>query len=322
MRTYTNTGNCKLTILILGNILNTYKKLHLPPILYENVISLCRDNELFSKTVKLKDKTLTIEKSEEKNFLKLLDTYYKILSSEDTEGEHIQYDIISSLIYQLDPRDLEKDGDIEVYLYTEDNSICLFKEKMEKHIRLALLQYRQITDASKKAENLANESLKTMKEVESIKGTLYSEVIAIIGIFSALIFGLFGGFEGIKGVLSLFEKDDKFGIISMYCGLVTLMIVTITFALIQFVGRLIGRNLKSCCYKTDCKCKPQDKYNIYTICVYISIGMIILGAIFNGNKRLMDIIFWITMIGILLTLIPTILKALSFLLNKISSIIK
>lgn len=220
--------------------------------------------------------------------------------------ESMPYDVVTNLIFEVGSKGTKfKDNeDDQFYIkFNGDDDGKLLMEKINRNIRLSKTQFNQIIRASEEARKISNQTLKDIASIKEIKGQIYSEFIAIIGIFSALIFGLFGGFEGIKGVLSLFEKDDKFGIISMYCGLVTLMIVTITFALIQFVGRLIGRNLKSCCCKTDCKCKPQDKYNIYTICVYISIGMILLGAALTGRSMLIKIIFSIIIIGIALVIL-------------------
>lgn len=292
----------------------------LVPIEYKDYLFDYKESELID--IKEEGKYLQITSSIDRK-KDLQNTMLEIIS-EIPNDRRISYGKISKLIFTLGTigNIFNESNDNEINLNANHANDSKKIDKINDHINLSIIQLNQILEATKKANQISNQTLKDIASIKEIKGQIYSEFIAIIGIFSALIFGLFGGFEGIKGVLSLFEEDDKFGIISMYCGLVTLMIVTITFALIQFVGRLIGRNLKSCCYKTDCKCKPQDKYNIYTICVYISIGMIILGAIFNGNERLMDIIFWIIMIGILLTLIPTILKTLSFLFKKISSIIK
>lgn len=266
-------GDERLVILILGNILNAYKEIYLPSSLYTYVAQ-------FNGTVDLNNSYLTIKEGKEKDFYKLLNSYFEMLSHEDPDGEHIRYDVVSFVIYQLGDNDLYK-GDMEIYLYTEDNAECKFKEKIDKHMRLALLQYKQITDAGKKADELADKSLKTMEEVESIKGQIYGEFIAILGVFSALIFGLFGGFEGIKGILSLFKNETNFGTISMYCGLVTLIIVTISFALIQFIGRLIGKDIKSCCSSNKCSHPWFQKYKIYTICSGVSLGMILLGMMYN-----------------------------------------
>lgn len=264
-------GDDQLVILILGNILRAYRKIYLPPSLHTYV-------EKFNDAAFLDNGYLTIK--DEEDFSKLLNLYFEMLSHEDPEGKHIRYDVVSFVIYQLDYNDLYK-GDMEVYLYTENNSECEFKEKIEKHIRLALVQYKQITGVSKKANKIADKALETMGEVENIKGQIYGEFIAILGVFSALIFGLFGGFEGIKGVLSLFKNENNFGIIAMYCGVVTLIIVTISFALIHFTGRLIGKDIKSCCSSNECNHLWFQKYKIYTICSSVSLGMIFLGMIYN-----------------------------------------
>lgn len=236
-----------------------------------------------------------------------------MIISEIPSNKRLHYGEISQVIFTLGTINGNKfnesnDNKISLNIFNEDDlKKC---DKINDHITLSIIQLNQIIkvseeakEISNQAKEISNQTLKDVDNIKEIKGQIYSEFIAILGVFSALIFGLFGGFEGIKGVLSLFEKGDNFGVVSMYCGLITLMIVTITFALVQFVGRLIGKNLKSCCCTDDCNCRPRDKYKIYTICVYISIGMILLGAALTERSMLIKIIFSIIIIGIVLVIL-------------------
>lgn len=214
----------------------------------------------------------------------IIPTLLKKINSEISSIEAIPYDEITVLIFKLGSKGTKfKDSDDQIYsrVNTDDDSRLLI-DKINRHIRLSKTQFNQIIQVSEEAKAISNKTLKDIKSISSIKGQIYSEFIAILGIFSALIFGLFGGFEGVKGVLSLFENRDSFGVISMYCGLLTFMIVTITFALIQLTGRLIGKFPKSCsCNSDKCECKWYDRYKIYAICGGVSIGMIVVGIIYD-----------------------------------------
>lgn len=224
-----------------------------------------------------------VEEAKEKIISDVIPTLVRKISSPEYV-ESMPYDVVSNLIFEVGSKGTKfKDNeDDQFYIrFSGADDSKLLMDKINRHIRLSKAQFNQIIKVSEEARKISNKTLKDIDSIKEIKGQIYSEFIAILGVFSALIFGLFGGFEGIKGVLSLFKSPNNFGTISMYCGLVTLMIVTITFALIQFTGRLIDKDIKSCCNEKECKCSPKNKYKIYTICVYISLAMILMGIIFN-----------------------------------------
>lgn len=298
--------DCIKIIVLLQIILAPGEETKIPKRYVENLLKPFLDNGYL--------KVLESNENEEYYVLEVVEKYKKkiinviipifvrkSISSKISYGEEIPYDLITNLIFEIGSKGTKfKDNeDDEIHIEFDENSnpeleILMFK--INRSIRLSKTQFNQISRASEEARNISGEarkiSMNVLSEVDSvkkIKGQIYSEFIAILGIFSALIFGLFGGFEAVKGILSLFKSPNNFGIISMYCGLTVLMIVTITFALIQFIGKLIGKNIKSCCHEDSCDCVPQNKYKIYTICIYMSVAMILLGAGFNGTATFIKV---------------------------------
>lgn len=232
------------------------------------------------------DNGLNVFSSNDKSEL-LKQTMNNILS-EFPSNTRISYGKVSEVIFSLGAKGnefVDSKDKISIISFEGTNSDKLkVHDKLNDHIKLSIIQWNQIRKASDNANKISKKILEDMKEMENIKGQIYGEFIAILGVFSTLIFGLFGGFEGIKGILSLFKNATNFGVISMYCGLLILVIVTISFALIQFTGRLIGKSVKSCCSSDECNHKWFRKYKIYTICVGVSLGMILFGIIYDHFK--------------------------------------
>lgn len=155
-------------------------------------------------------------------------------------------------------------------------NIDSFFNSIRKHIKLAIIQQKHIVASSKEALKISEEAEKninqteekikkleedlnkaeeTIKNMEKIKGSIYTEFIAILGIFSALIFGLFGGFDGLsKAIVSLSSKWSMGKVLTISSGIM-LCLTLLIFALLQWVARITGRKLTSCdCYKEGKEC--------------------------------------------------------------------
>ena len=152
--------------------------------------------------------------------------------------------------------------------YFEDE----FSKKFKRHMNLALTQKhffsQQLKDIDAQLNDLVN-----------IKGKLYSEFIAILGIFSALIFGLLGSLS-IFGELGSALKETPLYKIFVYIGLVSIAITLISFLSYNAVAKISNLRLRSCgCNAENCYHNPVQKHPtvfmmIFVFLISISIGLI------------------------------------------------
>ncbi|GEU27857.1 hypothetical protein QuyetLC_22240 [Bacillus anthracis] len=155
------------------------------------------------------------------------------------------------------------------------------QKEIEK--QLALLQ----ADIDKADEQL--------DKIENIKGSIYTEFIAILGIFSALIFGLFGGFQGLSEAVVKLSDSWSIGRVLIIGSGIMMSLSLLIFGLLQWVARLTGRKLTSCnCYEkgTECKHSVFLRHRTLFSLVFSFIFIFILGEyieIFESNFNVEEI---------------------------------
>lgn len=157
------------------------------------------------------------------------------------------------------------------------DDIFVFLNSIERHIRLAIIQQEYIKKNSEEALRIsekAEQKIKTLEnnikdaekklkvaenqidKMEKVKGSIYTEFIAILGIFSALIFGLFGGFDGLSKAIVSLSSEWSMGKVLIISSGIMLCLTLLIFGLLQWVARITDRKLTSCdCYKKGEECK-------------------------------------------------------------------
>ncbi|EAG8099918.1 hypothetical protein LDC51_002967, partial [Listeria monocytogenes] len=143
--------------------------------------------------------------------------------------------------------------------------------KIERHFQLAMIQKDfiqsnivslewDINNSKYEISSFTEDTKKTLKEVSRTKGQMYTEFVAILGIFSGLIFALFGGFDTLSSTISTLGKGEV--------PLTNILIVTsillaglslIIFTLMQGISKLTNRSLRSC----GCENKRTCSHSIY-----------------------------------------------------------
>ncbi|AWN07852.1 hypothetical protein H8962_001402 [Listeria monocytogenes] len=168
--------------------------------------------------------------------------------------------------------------------------------KIERHFQLAMIQKDfiqsnivslewDINNSKYEISSFTEDTKKTLKEVSRTKGQMYTEFVAILGIFSGLIFALFGGFDTLSSTISTLGKGEV--------PLTNILIVTsillaglslIIFTLMQGISKLTNRSLRSC----GCENKRTCSHSIYQrhpmICWIIGLLMLVFfGSLFVAN---------------------------------------
>lgn len=197
--------------------------------------------------------------------------------------------------------------------YADYKNVEHFFDSIRRHVNLAVIQQKHIMESSKKALKISEEAetkieevkLKLnemeekvriakdkVKDIEKIKGSIYTEFIAILGIFSALIFGLFGSFDGLsKAIINLSSKWSMGKVLIISSGIM-LCLTLLIFALLQWVARITGRKLTSCdCYKNGEECNHSmfKRHRTLFSAVFSFIFVFILGEYIESYEYIYGI---------------------------------
>lgn len=168
--------------------------------------------------------------------------------------------------------------------------------KIERHFQLAMIQkdFIQsnidslqwvINDSKNEISSFTKDTKKTLKEVSRTKGQMYTEFVAILGIFSGLIFALFGGFDTLSNSISTLGKGEV--------PITNVLIVTsvllaglslVIFTLMQGISKLTNCSLRSC----GCEDKLTCTHSIYQrhpmICWIIGLlALVFFGSLIVAN---------------------------------------
>lgn len=205
-----------------------------------------------------------------------------------TQNTRHSYSVISRVLYDnLDDNNQEDETyfyeNIEniiryIKKYDEEND-CAYVEhifKLEDHIKLELLRFTELKEKEQKInseiEQKLTNSQKSFKKLDNdlkrqkrnIEG-LNNQIIAILGIFSAIIITFFGGINFLEGTLSSAAQVRTYKLVLMV-AVVGLVMFNIIFLLLTFIAKLVDKNLKSPCkcinYKNG-KCLKEISSNIF-----------------------------------------------------------
>lgn len=105
-----------------------------------------------------------------------------------------QFDLIKSMFTGIDPA-----FDFILNEYDLTDSVYL---KFRDSVTLSIAQRDFINESSQKAENTSKRVLKNLKKIKSTKTGIYSDLIAILGIFTAITFATFGATSMLSSVFS------------------------------------------------------------------------------------------------------------------------
>ncbi|BDR57623.1 hypothetical protein [Xylocopilactobacillus apicola] len=111
-----------------------------------------------------------------------------------------------------------------------------------------------------------------VNEIRSIKSTIYTDFIAILGIFSALIFSLFGGFSSISNILTEVSGKQSISRIIISISLLGILLICLIFCLLQFIATMSNRSISLSNNKN-----PFSKYPIFIVSLIIFFIMAIIG---------------------------------------------
>ncbi|MEA1222640.1 hypothetical protein [Staphylococcus aureus] len=136
-----------------------------------------------------------------------------------------------------------------------------------------------IVSFNKKMENAdrkINESYNKLKEIDGIKNKIYTEFVAILGIFASIIFGVFGGFQEIQ-LIGKNLNTTPIPKLLIFSSLVMLGVTLIIFLCFNAISKLTNMPLRSCnCEIGKCNCSFGKRHPtiFYSSCIYLYVLLV------------------------------------------------
>lgn len=166
-----------------------------------------------------------------------------------------QYEVISLYIYELEEERYKvldnfftEDKDYNKFSYQKfrgnldisiKDSVELL-DRFERHIKLACIQRKFILNNIKEADQVVKKITEkaedTEKEMLDLKTKIYSEFIAILGIFTAISFALMGSIETFGTVFSRVDDPSSSSIGYAIIAGAVYLIIMIVLITVLFVG--------------------------------------------------------------------------------------
>ncbi|EUJ41991.1 hypothetical protein [Brochothrix campestris] len=198
--------------------------------------------------------------------------------------KNIPYPIITSSVYSISSKSIEIDvfdtnfdRIVEAVCGEIDTETEKFKSKVKTHYNLACVQKSYIDKNMVDANKNSLQAKKIIEDIQDIKGKIYTDFVAIMGIFSALIFGLFGGFSAIGDIVTAtFNKSINLPNIMIAISLTLGSLSLLLFALMQGIKILSKSTLKSC----GCDNKTKCYHSVFQRHPVMSLNLIALSSIF------------------------------------------
>lgn len=176
-----------------------------------------------------------------------------------------------------------------------ENAIVAFYKLIE-HTSLAIIQYsslyaktesdleqfrKSIDEANKLKQNMVQLQA-TMKisessitKMEDKYSSIYTDFIAILGIFSSFVFIMFGGFDALSSIIgSLSQKDISIVKTLLISSILVAFLITVIYTLILWVAKIIERPFvdKSC--ECDGRCNElihiMGRHRFYLTLMFVS----------------------------------------------------
>ena len=184
----------------------------------------------------------------------LQEIYYEI--EKNFLDKRLLYSVISNEIYILEEwelNDLESACDKLLAYSNQINSpnkkeVMKIVVKLIDHINLALAQERYVRDYNTQEfqEKIDKVDLfmKNSDELNDKINNMNSQVISVLGIFTAISFILFGG---ISSAASILEKlnNPSLGQLLIFGGLWGLIMFNVVYFLLYYISKLTGANIKT-----------------------------------------------------------------------------
>ena len=136
-----------------------------------------------------------------------------------------------------------------------------------------------------KINNEAKEASSKLEEINKVKTSIYTDFIAILGVFSSFVFVMFGGFSALSSTIESIGRANISMVKVVFISSVLIgFLITVLYSLMYWTSLIIGKQLvyKYCGCENECKKLSHQllKHRYYIVvigtCLLISGGSAIL----------------------------------------------
>lgn len=211
----------------------------------ESAYKIYKDNTVELMELIIKEDVLTDD-----NFKKIC-----CFVKENFKNGRLLYSVISNKIYELEEwqiNDLESACDMLIeYSYKfedDDNIVNKIILKLADHINLALAQEKYIqkyndTEVQSRIDAVDEYMVKADHLEEKIEN-INTQIISVLGIFTAISFILFGGISSAASILEKL-KNPSIGQLLIFGGIWGLILYNVVYFLIYYISKLTNISIKT-----------------------------------------------------------------------------
>ena len=189
----------------------------------------------------------------------------------------------------------------EIYKLKEEQSKIIqnfsviesINEKLENNFELADKRTKQLNNYEKKIDAYENELNTYDKKIDEYENKLKKstmDMLAVIGIFSTIIFAVFGGLSQLAALGGSLPSTPTYKIF-IYSGITATVLSLVVFLSFYSLAKFTELNLTSCgcnCKIEECKHNLIKKYPVITFSLWVFFSFIITGFIILLMKHYVD----------------------------------
>ena len=163
-------------------------------------------------------------------------------------------------------------------------SIIAFYKLLE-HTKLASLQYKDLYQKTKKEVNAiqfnineindeAEKASATLRDIKKVKTSIYTDFIAILGVFSAFVLVVFSSFFGLVKILEGLQTNEISILRTLIISTIMMsFLITILYSLLYWVSLIIEKPILKNCTKCEDKCLSPihicQRHGFYLLIIFI-----------------------------------------------------
>ena len=111
---------------------------------------------------------------------------------------------------------------------------------------------KNVHDQSEKFRKILNEASSELDKVKKTKTSIYTDFIAILGVFSSFVFVMFGGFSALSNIIkSLSHTDVSMPKILLISSILFGFLITVLYSLLYWISLIIDKPI----FNNNCDCK-------------------------------------------------------------------
>lgn len=149
--------------------------------------------------------------------------FSNILETMNERNIHVPYEMISKKVFYCEENDLSRlisSAKESLDLVRNRNTDNLIYSTI-RHLELSKIQNEFIVKKNQQSRKRAwKDKKKNSKKISKIKDSIYTDLITVLGVFTAISFAAFGGITSISGMFSgLNDKTPHIGFLLVCSGI-------------------------------------------------------------------------------------------------------